>query len=566
MLKRLSLAALAASVVASAASAQTPQLLMPGVTYDRQVTYTLEGRVVTNVITTPKPGGLYSLAPSLAAYTIQGRGKLTQLERRLSASATVAGVTGDVFPAGKGSPGLLEQNGVLQGFPDPQRSSLGISAAGNLFVHEVPFTADWRGSGILQPLRGLNRPPRPGWVTLYTNQWGPTTPRQKGVLEAVLHPFPAATPGADLTGTVIRLTSGGGTPIPNNGAVLSARGGGRAKLNTDARPRTVVTVRLMFRDNFAAIPQAMGGGPVLVRNGQTVFNAGESFEPLQLARRQPRAAVGQRADGSILLVSVDGSRPGYSVGVTNYELAQTMQHLGAVTAIALGTGKRVSLAFDGNLLSRPAAGERSVSTALLLSYTGAEAPPPSAPVLSPNGDGVGDLEQLAYKVVRDSHVTATLVGPQGASLPVVTDKETSRGTYPIRWDGTDGDGTLEPEGQWAWKVTAVDSRGTSQASQTFSLNTTLKGLHVAPAGTGTFPLAIGLSLLHPATLTVQVETRGGALIKVLRTTEAPAAAFSFTWNGKVKGERRLPKGRYQIRATAVNSIGTMDLVAPFRVG
>src|SRR5205807_598666 len=173
-----------------------------------------------------------------------------------------------------------------------------------------------------------------------------------------------------------------------------------SKLRAEARPGTDVTVRLLLRDSFAQVAEGMGGGPVLVRGGRAVFNAGESFDPVELATRMPRAAVGQRADGSILLVSVDGGRPGYSVGATNYELAQTMQRLGAVTAIALASGSGTTLAFDGNLLSRPATGERGVSTALLLSYTGVQAPPPWLPVLSPNGDGAGDLQQLGYKVVR----------------------------------------------------------------------------------------------------------------------------------------------------------------------
>lgn len=563
MRKRFLPVLIAAGVAAGGASAQTPKVLMPGVTYDRQVVYTLEGRVVTNVATAPKPNGYYSLAPSLAGNFVQSRGKLTTLERRLSPSATVVGLTGDAYPVGKGPTGLLEENGVLQGFPNPERSSLGIGANGNLSVSDVPFSADWRGSGPLQDLRGLNRPPLPGWITLYTNQWGRTTPRQDGVVEAVLRPFPAAAPGTELAGTVIRLANGGGHQIPRDGAVLTARGGARTKLRTQARPRTVVTVRLLLRDSFAEITQAMGGGPVLVHGGEAVFNAGESFEPAKLARRLPRAAVAQRADGSILLVSVDGGRPGHSVGATNYELAQAMKQLGAVTAIAISHGKPAALAFDGGLLSRPAAGERPVSTALLLSYTGVEAPPPAVPVLSPNQDGVGDLQQLAYKVVRASRVTATLVGPNGASIPVATDKATPPGTYPLRWDGTDGHGKLEPEGAWTWKVSATDSRGTTAATQAFSLNTTLKGLTAVPAGAN--GLAIDVQLLHPATLTLQIENRLGAVLKVLRTEQLPAGRLSYGWAGKVKGRSRLPKGRYQIRATAVNSIGTMDLVAPFRL-
>ena len=539
---------------------------MPGVTYDRQVVYTLEGRVVTNVVTAPKPTGLYSLTPSLVGGAVQSRGRLTQLERGLSSSATVAGVTGDVFPAGKGPSGLVEQNGALQGLPDPARSSFGIAPGGNLVVREVSYSADWRGTGPPEQLRGLNLPPHPGWTTLFTSRWGAVTPHSKGVLEAVLSPFPAAAPGADLTGTVVRLANGGGHRIPRNGAVLSARGGARARLRAEARPGTVVTVRLLLR-NFAGIPNGLGGGPALVRNGHVVFNAGESFDPVQLARRLPRAAIGQRADGSILLVSVDGPRA-HSVGVTNFQLAQTMKALGAVTAITTGTGKRVALAFNGTLLSHPAAGELPVSTALLLSYTGVEAPPLSVSVLSPNGDGVGDAEQLAYKVVRTSRVTAALVGPGGTSIPVVTNEERAPGTYVVRWSGS-SQGKLQPEGQWAWRVSAVDTRGSSQAGQSFSLNTTLAGLNTRwvppPVGATGQRLQIGFGLDRPATVTVQIETRNGSVLKSLPAQVEPAGQVTMYWSGRVKGRRRLPRGRYQVQVTAVNSIGTMDLVQPFRV-
>ena len=66
---------------------------------------------------------------------------------------------------------------------------------------------------------------------------------------------------------------------------------------------------------------ASGGGPVLVRAGKPVFRANEQFTPDQLLARTARTAVGQLADGRLLLVTVDGAQPGYSAGVTNFELA-----------------------------------------------------------------------------------------------------------------------------------------------------------------------------------------------------------------------------------------------------
>ena len=69
-----------------------------------------------------------------------------------------------------------------------------------------------------------------------------------------------------------------------------------------------------------------------MRNGKPVFRTREDFTTDQLAARDARAGVGQLADGRIVLVAVDGGQPGYSVGMTTYELAQTMVRLGAVTA------------------------------------------------------------------------------------------------------------------------------------------------------------------------------------------------------------------------------------------
>ena len=43
-----------------------PPLLLPGVTYTKRVQFTPHGPVVLNVVTAPKPGGLYSLAPVLS--------------------------------------------------------------------------------------------------------------------------------------------------------------------------------------------------------------------------------------------------------------------------------------------------------------------------------------------------------------------------------------------------------------------------------------------------------------------------------------------------------------------
>jgi len=69
----------------------TQSLLMPGVSYQRQVEYTPHGPVVLDVVTAPRPdGSLYSLGTALSNNAILGTEKLTDIEKTASASATEA--------------------------------------------------------------------------------------------------------------------------------------------------------------------------------------------------------------------------------------------------------------------------------------------------------------------------------------------------------------------------------------------------------------------------------------------------------------------------------------------
>ena len=129
-----------------------------------------------------------------------------------------------------------------------------------------------------------------------------------------------------------------------------ATGATAAKLQAEAPAGTPVTARLILQPAWTGIVAALGGGPVLVRNWKPVFRSLEDFTNDQVTQRDPRAGVGQLADGRIVLVAVDGRQPGYSVGLTSFELAQTLQRLGAVSASAVDPGGSVTVAFDGQLL------------------------------------------------------------------------------------------------------------------------------------------------------------------------------------------------------------------------
>ena len=167
--------------------------------------------------------------------------------------------------------------------------------------------------------------------------------------------------------------------------------------------------------------------------------ASRSSAPARSSRRGgsaagPRSAVGQLRDGRIVLVAVDGRQPGYSIGLTNFELAQALVRLGAVTGMALDSGGSTTMAFDGTLLNRPSDGrERAISTALMFAYRGVFAPEPPARV-SPNGDGVAETPNLRYRVVRPSSVTVTLRAPDG-STPVSSTAQQAVGMHDVPFPG-----------------------------------------------------------------------------------------------------------------------------------
>jgi hypothetical protein len=572
--KLLIAAALAALVGVAAASAATgsqrraqqesvsTSTLMPGVTYSREVDFTSRGPIVVDVVTAPRPdGAVYSLAPALSNGLLRGTEPLTHLDTRAAAGATTVAIGGDYFASRTGAPsGILMQGGVLESQPAAGRSSLGIAANGLLTATRVSFAGSWQGSGQRRPL-SLNTPAGQGKFTLYTPAYGTTTPKESGVVEAVIPSFPPARLGVQLDGAVTQVTSSGPTGIPRNGAVLVARGAvSTAQLRAEAPAGQTVDARLALSPDWSSLSSAIGGGPLLVRNGKPVFHASEAFDPRPLNSRQPRGAIGQLPDGRIVLVGAEGTNPAYSIGMSSYELAVELSRLGATTAFGLGAGPAAGIAFDGTLLTRAAKGlVPKVSDALVLSYAGVYALPPSASVLSPNGDGAADTETLAYRLARPSNVVATLAGPGGNKITLANDAEAA-GLHTFAWDGTNGNSPA-PEGSWTFAVNATDDRKlTTSAQRPFSLDDTLSSLSVKSASRG--QATATFQLTRKADVVVRIERPNGVAVATFRLASRPPGAQRVTWRGRI-GRGNAPRGGYRVDVEATSAVGTSSLAAPF---
>jgi hypothetical protein len=517
------------------------QLLLPGVTYERQVEFTPHGPVVLDVVTAPKPdGSLYTLQPVLSNNAVVGTEKLTDMEDELKASATTVGVNGDFFAANPGKPsGIVIRNGQLDTAPALSRTSLGIGADGTLTVARVSFDGTWRGTDQRRQL-DLNAAPAAGHTTLYTSAWGPQTPAETGVVVDVLEPFGPLLPNRVNTGVVTQVTDHGPIAIPPDGAVLVSRGNQAPHLGAEAPAGTTVEVRPTLTPNWSAMRGAIGGGPQLVAGGKPVFRSREAFGDPVLNRRAARSAVAQLADGRILFVTVEGGSSAYSAGMTNFELAVALVRLGAQSAYGLGSGAPAAMAFDGGLLTRPTGGtEQPIANALVLAYTGVYAAPPAVAVVSPNGDGVDDTQTFTVKVVRASQVTATLTGPNKSSV-VLAQAAEQPGTYSFPWDAKDA-----VEGDWTFTV----SDGSTTADRTFSVNDTLGGVTVG--GTD-----VGFQLTRPADVAVTVERANGVTVATVLVKKLGAGAQHVTWNGS-------PRSGYRVRVVATNSIGTVAETVPF---
>jgi hypothetical protein len=561
----------AALVGAPAATAQ--QELLPGLQYDRVVQFTPHGPVALDVLTGPKPGGLWSLKPVLSNETIQATEKLTAMEQRLMPTATVAGIGGDYFNTQTGIPsGFLMRGGLLDHPPLRDRSSAGLDPSGNLLIARLQLIETWQGTGQRRPFTVLNDALTGNGIALYTPAWGPATPSQAGMLSAVIEPFPGLHAGGTPSGPVTQVVPDVPATIPPDGAVLVARGPGAvAALKAEAPVGQTVTFRPVLKPDWTGVPDAIGGGPVIVRNGKGVFRANEIFTTDQLLARTPRSAIGQLKDGRLVLVTVDGGKPGFSTGMSNFDLAQAMVQLGAVNAMALGSGDATAMAFQGQLLSTPSnpAGEQPTADALLFEYAGVYAPFPSEPVLSPNGDGVAEQEELSYTVTRPSTVTATLLGPDGAPRSAASGS-VQPGTYPLEYTGLRADGTPDAEGQYRWVVNATDDLGrASTIERDFSLNLTL-GFARASGATLTVPrpaprVVATVNVTHPAVVTTRIETPAGVLIRNLGQQQVQPGTLDIAWDGVSDSGAVVYSGRYVARASAANALGTVDLTAAFQV-
>jgi exopolysaccharide biosynthesis protein len=104
-------------------------------------------------------------------------------------------------------------------------------------------------------------------------------------------------------------------------------------------------------------------GPPLIVNGEKVIKSGDGGWGIS-----PRSAIGQKKDGTILFLVIDGRQPGYSIGATLVDMQNIMYEQGAEIAANLDGGSSTTLYYNGEVVNKPAdlLGERMIPTAFIV--------------------------------------------------------------------------------------------------------------------------------------------------------------------------------------------------------
>ena len=95
------------------------------------------------------------------------------------------------------------------------------------------------------------------------------------------------------------------------------------------------------------LKSAVTFGPIIIINGQPTIRGGDGGWGIQ-----PRTAIGQRKDGIVLFLVVDGRRVD-SIGAGMKDLSEIMIKYGAYNAANLDGGNSSVLVINDKIMNRP---------------------------------------------------------------------------------------------------------------------------------------------------------------------------------------------------------------------
>ena len=294
----------------------------------------------------------------------------------------VAGINGDFYNVGTGLPiGIVVTDGLLRS-SDAGYYAVGFRKDGSTVLGKpgVKVTADLgykdaaSGIRITRQLAGVNKARvSAGGIYLYTYEFNDR--HTTGNTEAGIDVICSVEDGQLAIGDTLTLRveqvveAAAATAIREGQVVLSVN------LKSDAyhvNALRYVPVGAEINvdvtaasDEWNDVDYAVGALYSLVENGAAVSG-------LQ-AGAAPRTAVGQRADGSLVFYTIDGRKPGHSIGASMSQVAARLIELGCETALCLDGGGSTTLSITepdelaAKTVNKPSEGsERAVTNHIFL--------------------------------------------------------------------------------------------------------------------------------------------------------------------------------------------------------
>ena len=314
------------------------------------------------------PSTNLSLDVALANNTLPGRETTSSMAKRHGA---IAGINGN-FGTSWGRPiGILAEDGRLQASPMEDGGMFALSndeTTPHVGYQDLKIYGKVIETGKVWPVSAWNETsPNRSAIAVYTRSGGDIVRPPENSCSVRL--IAKGKPKFNRTRmrlarryNVDALRCGSQRLLPKGGLVLSAgRGTKRARLLAAARKGQ--SVDLGWSVGWEEIVDAIGGSPVLVKDGQVLVDECGGY----VCQRHPRTGVGYMPNGDVLLVTVDGRQSG-SVGMEIQDFARLFRYLGAEGALNLDGGGSSTMVLRGHVVNSPSdsSGERQVVSSLLV--------------------------------------------------------------------------------------------------------------------------------------------------------------------------------------------------------
>ena len=293
----------------------------------------------------------------------------------------VAGINGDFYNVSTGLPiGLVITDGVLRS-SDAGYYAIGFRADGTAVLGKpgVKVSADLGyavddGSGspveLIRPVIAVNKARTNSGVFLYTydfNARHTTGTTEAGVNVVCTVEQGQLAIGSTVTARVERVEETTVTSIQPDQIVLSANANADAYYTNALRNMSAgseVTLTVSANAGWDDVEYAVGALYCLAENGAVASGLAAGVNP--------RTAVGQKADGTLVFYTIDGRRSGYSIGASLTQVGQRLVELGCETVLCLDGGGSTNLAVttpdstDASIINRPSESNRKVTNQIFL--------------------------------------------------------------------------------------------------------------------------------------------------------------------------------------------------------